>query len=278
MISHSLLFGTAGIPLSTKPRNTLEGVKQVRVLGLDAMELEFVQSVNVSEVLAPQVKKVAQENKVILTSHGQYFVNLAAIEPVKVQASLDRMFLASKTLHACGGWSITWHMAFYLGRPPDVVHEIVKKNLKELMKKLDDSGIDLWIRPETTGKGTQWGDLLECIKLSQEFENVLPCIDFAHLHARYNGKNNSTEEWRTMLALTEKELGRRALDNMHIQVSGVNYSEKGERNHLNLDESDLKWKDLVNVWKEFKLKGVVIAESPSIEGDSLLLQKEWKKV
>jgi deoxyribonuclease-4 len=51
----SLLFGSPGIPMSTFPRDTLNGVKQVRALGLDAMEFEFVQSVHVNEKLAPVI-------------------------------------------------------------------------------------------------------------------------------------------------------------------------------------------------------------------------------
>jgi len=39
-----LRFGTAGIPLSTEEPNTLNGVRRVRELGLDSMELEFVRS------------------------------------------------------------------------------------------------------------------------------------------------------------------------------------------------------------------------------------------
>ncbi len=42
-----LRFGTAGIPLSTKPYNTLNGIARVKELGLDSMELEFVRSINV---------------------------------------------------------------------------------------------------------------------------------------------------------------------------------------------------------------------------------------
>lgn len=275
----TLRFGTAGIPYSTKPRNTLNGVAEVRRLGLDAMELEFVHSVNVSKEKAPEVQRIAKENDIIITSHGQYYINLAAKEKEKITASINRMLSAAKIIDMCGGWSITWHFAFYLGRPKEEVHEIVRKHTKTLLKKLHDVGIDkLWIRPEITGKPTQWGDLKECIALSQEFEQVLPCIDFAHLHARYNGINNSYDEWVGIMTEIEKELGRHALNNMHIQVAGINYSEKGEKNHLNLRESDLKWKELLKVWKEFKIKGVVIAETPNIEEDSLLLQKTWNKL
>jgi len=273
-----LLFGTAGIPHAAKGKGTVEGIKTVREFGLGAMELEFVQSVHISKELAPEVRKVAEENNVVLTCHGQYYVNLAAIEKPKMHASISKMLAAARILHLCNGWSITWHMAFYLGRPKEQVHDIVKQNVKQIVKELQDESIKLWIRPETTGKPTQWGDLQECIKLSQEVEQVLPCIDFGHLHARYNGKNNSYDEWVAIMSELERELGREALDNMHIQVAGINYSEKGERNHLNLQDSDLKWKELLKVWKEFKIKGVVIAESPNIEEDSLLLQKEWNRL
>ena len=59
-----LLFGTAGIPIATMPRETVNGIKTVRELGLDAMELEFVQSINISKEKAPEIKKAAEESKI----------------------------------------------------------------------------------------------------------------------------------------------------------------------------------------------------------------------
>jgi deoxyribonuclease-4 len=272
-----LLFGTAGIPWSAKGQGTAAGVRKVKELGLGAMELEFVQNVNVSESAVPEVRKAAEENSIVLTCHGQYYVNLSPLEHAKLGQSVKRMLDASVRMHELGGWSVTWHTAFYLGRTKEATYDIVKKNFKDVLARVRDAGVkDLWLRPETTGKETQWGDLKECIKLSQDLEGVLPCVDFAHLHARYNGINNSISEWRAIMTELENGLGRECLDNMHIQVCGINYGPKGEKNHLNLKDGDLKWKDLLQVWKEFKIKGVVIAESPNIEEDSLLLQKYWK--
>ena len=48
----------------------------------------------------------------------------------------------------------------------------------------------------------------------------------------------------------EKELGRYALDNMHIHMAGIAYSEKGERNHLILKDSDFNYKDLIKYAEE----------------------------
>lgn len=274
-----LIFGTAGIPLRAKGLGTVEGIKTVKKLGLDAMEIEFVQQVNISKQAAPDVRKTAEENNILLSCHGQYYVNLSPTDPAKLKASMKRMVDAATRMHELGGWSITWHTAFYLGRTKEATYDIVKKNFGQVIKDLKNNGVkDIWLRPETTGKETQWGDLKECIKLSQDFEGVLPCVDFAHLHARYNGKNNTIPEFRVIMDELEKGLGRECLDNMHIQVCGINYGPKGEKNHLNLKDSDLKWQDLLKVWKEYKIKGVVIAETPNIEEDSLLLQKTWKKL
>jgi hypothetical protein len=44
-------------------------------------------------------------------------------------------------------------------------------------------------------------------------------------------------------------------------------------NEERFDQTFLKF-----AWKEFKIKGVVITESPNIEGDALLLQKEFVKL
>lgn len=273
----SLLFATAGIPLCTQPRNTLEGISEVKRLGLGAMELEFVQSINISKEAAPLVKKKAEGEGIILTCHGQYFVNLAAKEKEKVEASKKRIIAAATRLWECGGWSMCFHPAFYLGRDAATVYEIVKKNLQPVLDALDDAGVDVWVRPETTGKPTQFGDLQELCRLCEELDSdkVLPCIDVAHLHARSNGKWNTPSEFRQQLELVEKHLGRRALDNMHVHIAGIAYSEKGERNHLQLDESDFNYKDLCKVWKEFKVKGVVVCESPVMEKDAVMLKRGY---
>ena len=71
-----LRFGTAGIPISTLNRGTINGIKQVKKLGLEGMELEFVRRVNISEDKTAEIKKIAKSNDVILTCHGQYYINL----------------------------------------------------------------------------------------------------------------------------------------------------------------------------------------------------------
>ena len=108
-----LLFGTAGIPISTDQSSTVNGVKRVKELGLGCMELEFVRNVSISKEIAPEVKKAAIENNVVLSSHGSYFINLNAKEREKVEKSIERILHAAKILHLCGGISLVFHAGYY---------------------------------------------------------------------------------------------------------------------------------------------------------------------
>jgi deoxyribonuclease-4 len=167
-----------------------------------------------------------------------------------------------------GAYSITYHAAFYLGQDKEEVYKKVRAQTERVIEATKD--FDLWIRPETTGKGTQWGDLDEIIRLSKEFEKVLPCVDFAHLHARSNGGVNTYDEFSRVF---EKlgEIG--AVENFHGHVAGIAYSEKGEKHHLNFADADFNYKDLLRAMKDFGVKGVLTCESPDIEDDAKILKE-----
>ncbi|HIH41915.1 TPA: AP endonuclease, partial [Candidatus Woesearchaeota archaeon] len=45
-----------------------------------------------------------------------------------------------------------------------------------------------------------------------------------------------------------------------------------------LEESDMNYKELLKVWKEFDIRGCVISESPNIEEDALLMKKYYESL
>jgi len=272
-----LLFGTAGAPHSARTSSTSAGIKRVAELGLGCMELEFVRGVNMSREAALTVAEVADSKRIALTAHGPYFVNLNAREPEKIKASQERILQTARIASLCGAVSIVFHAAFYLGDPPRKVYGQVKKQLQQLTSQLRAEGNQVWLRPEVTGKTSQFGTLEEVIELSAEVKGIAPCIDFAHWHAR-TGKFNSYDEFVFILKQVENKLGRQALENMHIHVSGIAYGEHGEIKHLNAAESDFKYVDFIQALSDCKVKGLVICESPNLEEDALLLQQTYKAV
>lgn len=266
-----LRFGTAGIPHSTSG-DTLKGVARVRELKLDAMELEFVHSVNISKEKAPAVAEVAKKNDIVLTCHAPYFINLNSEDTKKWHASISYITNSAKITSLCGGWSVCFHAGYYMKDTRDKTYARIKEGIKKIVAEVKQHDDKLWIRPEISGKKSQFGDLDELLKLSSEIEQVLPCIDFSHLYARTIGENNTRDEFKMILTKVEKELGKKALQDMHMHVAGIEYGEKGEKNHLILKESKFNYKDLLKVLKEFKVKGVLICESPNIEEDAMMMQ------
>ena len=271
-----LLFGTAGIPNKTNPRTYENAFHDLVEMKLGCMEIEFVRGVNMNAKTIPVVKQISQEKGLILTAHGPYFINLASPEQDKVDASVKRILDTARVAYACGGYSITFHAAFYMGQDKKFVHNQVKSKMTEIISTLKSENIKIWVRPELTGKASQWGDLDELIQLSNEVEMVLPCIDFAHLHARSGGNWNTYDEFARVFERMGNEIGQHALENFHAHIAGIEYTAKGERKHLNLEESDLKYKELMKAFKDFNVKGTIICESPDIEDDAILLQKTYK--
>lgn len=273
-----LRFGPAGIPNRAKSRSTKHGIMEVKALRLDAMEIEFVRRISLTEASAREVEAVARSLDVVLTAHAPYYINLASPDREKAEASVRRIYQSAVVSRLAGAWSVCFHAAYYMGRGSEEVYEVVKKALKGIVKRLQDEGVEIWLRPETTGAATEFGTLEELIKLSSEVEMVLPTVDFAHLHARSNGLYNSYEEFCSILSTLEEELGEEALGNMHIHVSGIEYGEKGEIRHLNLRESDSNYEDLVAALKDYRVKGVLICESPNLEEDALLLKQAYERL
>ena len=98
--------------------------------------------------------------------------------------------------------------------------------------------------------------LEEIVKLSKDFKQVLPCVDFSHLHARTNGLYNTYDEFCKIFETIGTEIGSYALENFHAHIAGIEYGEKGEKKHLMLKESDMNYKDLMKAFKKFDVKGV----------------------
>ncbi|MFC1924648.1 TIM barrel protein [Chloroflexota bacterium] len=272
-----LFFGTAGIPVSARAGSTEAGIERITELGLGCMEVEFVYGVRMSRETALSAGKMADQKGIALTAHGPYYINLNAVEPDKVSASKERILQTARIANFFGARSITFHAAFYLKSSLIETYTAVKRNLEEILHILRGEGNRVMIRPELTGKPSQFGNLEELLQLSTELDGLAPCIDFSHLHAR-TGKANSYREFVDILDQVGESLGRQALDNMHIHVSGIAYGNKGEVKHLMLPDSDFRYVELLQAFKERKIKGMVICESPVMEDDALLLQKTYMEL
>lgn len=273
MAHHSkLLFGTAGVPQSSLKKTTLEGLREIKRLGLDCLEIEFVQGVKMGVDTAQQVGEEAEKLGLSVSVHAPYYVSLNSPRQGIRMTSHKRLLRSARIARILGARTVVFHPGFYGSQTPEDTFKTIKEGLKEVVSILNSQRNPVVLRPETMGKRSQFGSLEEILFLCQEVEGLKPCIDFSHLHARY-GKANDYPSFHRILNKIKLKLGMDSLKQMHIHVSGILYGNKGEIKHLMLDKSDFRYDELMQALKDFQVKGTVIIESPTQEKDALMLKK-----
>ena len=273
-------FGTVGSPKSRpkKPGGSVGAVLQIRALGLDALELGWVRSVRVSEKTCAAIKAAAKEHDVAISVHAPYYINLNA-NASEWPKSRKRLMDAAHFGFLAGATDIVFHPGSYFGAPPETVLPSVIDRLYGCVEELRAAGNSVTLRPESMGKAAMLGSLDDILQISQAINGVEPCLDFPHLHARTgDGSMNTYAEWKQSLEAYRHALGEPALQRLHIHLSGIAYTSKGEKEHLPLAESDLNLHAILQVLHDFGCAGRIFSESPILEEDALLIQKSWRDI
>lgn len=279
-MSSSFRFGTVGSPKGTpkKPGGSVGAIAFSRSIGLGALELGWVQSVRVSEETCALIKAASAEHDIPVSVHAPYFINLNASKE-EWPKSRKRLMDAAYYGNLAGATDIVFHPGSYFASDRKDVLGVAIPRLQACVDELRKAGNPVILRPETMGKSAMLGSLEDTLEMAAAIDGVLPCLDFAHLHARPgDGSMNTYEEWRSVLKAYSKALGKRALKKLHVHLSGIAYGPKGEKEHLKLAEADLDLNALFRALSEFSCAGRVLCESPIMEEDALNMQKAWKKV
>ena len=270
-------FGPAGIPIQCSGRSTLDGIKCVRELGLSAMEMEFVRGVRLSQDSALEIGKRAKELDISLSSHAPYYVNFCSKEEQKIANSRKHLFDSARITGLAGGRITVFHPGFYQKLDPGTAYAVAKRELSGLVEALKSHGIKTILGAETVGKKSAFGSLEENIRLSQDIEQVEPVLDFAHLLARGDFSISTKEDYRGILSFLEERLPGSS-NHIHCHFSEINFTGKGERNHLALGSNNKPpYKPFMELLAENGYRATVICETPNLEIDALKMQEWYEK-
>jgi len=254
----NIRLGPAGSPASS----TLEGIKEVKRLGLQAMECEFVRGVKMSNSLAKECGAEAKRLGIELSVHAPYYINLASEDPKKQKESVQRILDSAERGHYLGAREIVFHPAYFGKGDKEKVFQTTKAHILDMMDTIRKKGWSSTLSPETTGRHSALGSLDETIRLVKETGCSFN-IDFAHLYARNYGKI----DYKEVLDKLEYELKPK-----HIQChfSGIRYTAKGERNHENMGNPTFE--PLAREILQRKMDFTIICESPVTWKDSLKMK------
>ncbi len=277
-------FGPAGVPLSFRAtKATLADVPRLlKEEELDAFEYQAVRwgaKPQIRREKAEQLGLKAEEHDVWLSLHGSYFINLCGKREI-IEASKNRLIACATAAEWMKAHVVVFHPGFYGKKQPKEAFKDCLEAIKEVVETMKTLGIrNVKLGPETMGKISQFGSLDEILGLCEQVEQTQPVIDWAHLHARCKGCFKKVEDFRKVVEEIERRLGIDAVKNMHCHFTKVEFTDKGERRHHTMDKAEYgpHFMMLAKVIAEFKLRPVIISESPVPDVDAIKMREILQK-
>lgn len=254
----NIIFGPTGLG---GVREAEENLRAIKKEGLGACEVLFVRSIYIKKDDALRIGKVAKDFGIKLSIHAPYYINLNSIEKEKREASKKRILDSCEVGHYLGARKIIVHPGFYSEMSSSDARVEIKNGLDEILEKIKLNKWDVEVCIEVMGKKSVFGSIEEVSWLVKE-TGCSFCIDFAHILARYGSY---------MFDEIKKAFPQK---NWQCHFSGIEYSDKGEKNHIPTSKEE--WKKLLLFLKDLDKEIVIINESPKPFEDSVLGLKIWK--
>ena len=266
-------FGTSGNPptffKSEYGKDRVNAPDCIHSIGLNAYERMMTYGAKMRPEDAVEMGKKAKRHDIFLSVHAPYYIVFTSEKESTLKNSVTELKKTLVLSEMMGAKRIVFHPGF--GKDWKKVVAGIKKVEKDRPKGIT-------IHPETMGRISQLGNLAEVIEICKHTE-CLPCIDFAHVHAREQGSLMKKEDFRKILITIEKELGNDVMRQLHCHFYPVEWNVQGEKYHRAVMEKDVFpiFQPYGELIKEFNMTPVLISESRDSQDVGALLMRDTMK-
>lgn len=245
-------------------------------MGLNAYEYQCNKGVHLKDETAFVIGEKCREFNIRLSIHAPYYINLASTEKEKREKSILYILETLRIAKIMGAERIVVHPGYVSGLSRQTAIELALDTLLETIQRAEALDfLDVTICPEVLGKFNQLGTLEEVIALCSLDKRLIPCIDFAHMHALTLGGMNSTEDFIKVFKLAEKHLGKERIRKVHIHFSRVEFGKGGEKKHWSYKDDSYgpDFNPLAQAILDLGLEPVIICESRDTMAEDALTLK-----
>lgn len=274
-----VIFGPSGScnEVSSNKMKRAEQAKFLRDLELEAYEYPFTYGVNMAD--ATKEELISEFKNFKLSVHAPYYINFASNDEAKIQNTFGYLMDSVLKAKEIGADRVIFHPGSLTGQSREVALHNTLKNLKRFLALMDEKGIhDVYICPETMGKHGQVGTWEEVAKMCELDERIIPCIDFGHINAFTLGELNNINKFNEILNRFVNELNKKEI---HIHFSRIEYTGKGEKKHLTLEDTSEfgpDYKLMIDALSAYDANFRVISESQGTQSrDANKMLNYYKK-
>ena len=253
-----------------------QSAKWVKDMGLDCFEYSFGRGVNVGDVRASQIGKAFSDEKIEISVHAPYYINLANPDDQAIEKSYAYLIDSTKKARVFGAKRVVFHPASQGRMKREEAVELTKKRLKILTEKVYKEGLeDIIFCPETMGKSAQIGTINEVTDFCLTDKIFVPAVDFGHVNARECGSLKTENDYLSRLEYMVEKLGYQKMKNFHVHFSKIEFSAKGEVRHLTFEDDKYgpDFLPLAKALKKLELEPYVICESAGTQDKDALTMK-----
>ena len=290
-----LKLGPAGVPLSCKGRTIVEGMDDITVLGLDAMEVQTVRTIQPQHFDQYwQAGILSWKSDFEMNMHGPYYAELLGSkrERNRTLSKMETSLQAGKIVNAR-------HLTFHVGpygeyEPGDEANEQVANVMAGVVDRVrevwgdeeeeEDYSAFPWVHEaepslvgiETSGRQELWGTVEEVLEVCNHVEGTVPVLNMGHIHARGHGRLRTSEDYAELFEQARKTYGG---STFYCHFAGVEHRMGNALHYTQIKKSDLKFEPFAEYLAEEGdwMDITIISDSPLLEHDAMYMLQHYDK-
>ena len=290
-----LKLGPAGVPLSCKGRTIVEGMDDITVLGLDAMEVQTVRTIQPQHFDQYwQAGILSWKSDFEMNMHGPYYAELLGSkrERNRTLSKMETSLQAGKIINAR-------HLTFHVGpygeyEPGTEANEQVANVMAGVVERVrevwgdeeeeEDYYAFPWVHEsepslvgvETSGRQELWGTVEEVLEVCNHVEGTVPVLNMGHIHARGHGRLRTSEDYAELFDQARETYGG---STFYCDFAGVEHRMGNALHYTQIKKSDLKFEPFAEYLAEEGdwMDITIISDSPLLEHDAMYMLQHYDK-
>ena len=290
-----LKLGPAGVPLSCKGRTIVEGMDDITVLGLDAMEVQTVRTIQPQHFDQYwQAGILSWKSDFEMNMHGPYYAELLGSkrERNRTLSKMETSLQAGKIINAR-------HLTFHVGpygeyEPGTEANEQVANVMAGVVERVrevwgdeeeeEDYYAFPWVHEsepslvgvETSGRQELWGTVEEVLEVCNHVEGTVPVLNMGHIHARGHGRLRTSEDYAELFDQARETYGGATF---YCHFAGVEHRMGNALHYTQIKKSDLKFEPFAEYLAEEGdwMDITIISDSPLLEHDAMYMLQHYDK-